>query len=114
MSTIESYDKTYDTIYNFLQNSISNKKFNPENLAIAQFESEELKKMSLHKKFLDVKKKFSSNVKGISTEQNFLNKLLNFENPNSVAKMMNRKLNKMNKTLRFNETSSILDKNKSV
>lgn len=109
-----NFDKAYDKIYKILEKTISNKKFDPESIAISQFESDELKKMNTHKKFLDIRKKFPEKLKEISTQQSFLNQLLNFEGSNSVAKMMNRKFQMINRTLRHTETSSILEKNKSI
>lgn len=107
-------DKAYDKIYKILEKTISNKKFDPESIAISQFQRDELKKMNTHKKFLDIRKKFPEKLKGISTHQSFLDKLLNFEGNNSVAKMMSRKFKMINQTVRHNETTSIFEKNKSI
>ena len=109
-----NFDKAYDKIYKILEKTISNKKFDPESIAISQFERDELKKMNTHKKFLDIRKKFPEKLKEISTQQSFLNQLLNLEGSNSVAKMMNRKFKMINQTLRHNETSSNFEKNKSI
>ena len=109
-----NFDKAYDKIYKILEKTISNKKFDPETIAISQFESDELKKMNTHKKFLDIRKKFPEKLKEKSTQQSFLSQLLNFEGSNSVSKMMNRKFKMINQTLRHNETSSNFEKNKSI
>lgn len=112
---MENFDQNYERIYTLLQKTISNKCCNPEKIMISQFESEELKKMLKHKKFIELKNKFNTTIAGLSTKnEGFLSKLMNFENTSSMNKLMNWKLQKLNHTLKLTESSKIMEKNKSL
>lgn len=105
------YDKSYEKMYKLLQTSISSKQFNEDSIMISRFESEEKRKLSMHRKYVEIKKKNPLNLKNVSLQESFLSKLMNFENNTSVAKMLNRRLLKMRKKTK---QQIFLEKNKSL
>lgn len=101
------YDKTYKKLNKLLQCSISSKPHTEETLLIHQFENEELRKMTKYQKYMDVKRKIPVLPTSLSMEENFLKKLMDFENSKSYRKKKDFKLLRM-------KTKGELAKNQSL